>query len=39
MEMFATVLSVICIVTLVWQIFGSIWNIIAIFFDLFKKQQ
>ena len=36
MTAFATVLSVVLLLVLVWQILGSIWNIIAIVFDLFK---
>ena len=38
MTIFATILAVVCLITLGWQIFGSIWNIIAIFLDLAKKQ-
>ena len=38
METFATVLSAGIILVLFWQILGSIWNIVAIFFDLLKKQ-
>ena len=36
MTVLATVLSVVLLLVLAWQILGSIWNIIAIVFDLFK---
>jgi hypothetical protein len=36
MEILATILSVLCIVYLAYGILGSIWNIIAIFFELAK---
>ena len=38
METAATVLAVVLLAFLAWQIWGSIWNIIAIFLGLFKKE-
>ena len=37
MTTFATILSVVILLVLAWQIWGSIWNIIAIFLGLFKE--
>ena len=37
MTTFATVLFVVFLIVLAWQIWGSIWNIIAIFLGLFKE--
>lgn len=37
MTVFATILSVAILLELVWQIWGSIWNIVAIFLGLFKE--
>jgi hypothetical protein len=37
MTTFATILSVVLLLILVWQILGSVWNIVAIVLDLFKK--
>ena len=37
MTTFATVLSVVILLVLAWQIWGSIWNIIAIVLGLFKE--
>lgn len=37
MTIFASVLSVAILLTLIWQIWGSIWNIIAIFLGLFRE--
>lgn len=37
MTTFATILSVALLLTLAWQILGSVWNILAIVLDLFKK--
>lgn len=39
METFATILSVAFLLILVWQILGSVWNIIAIVLGLFKDQE
>lgn len=38
MEIAATILAVVLLAILAWQILGSIWNIIAIFLGLFKKE-
>ena len=38
METAATVLAVVLLAILAWKIWGSIWNIIAIFLGLFKKE-
>lgn len=38
METAVTVLAVVLLAILAWQIWGSIWNIIAIFLGLFKKE-
>lgn len=37
MTIFATVLSVVLLLVLAWQILGSVWNILAIVLDLFKN--
>ena len=37
MTTFATILSVVILLVLAWQIWGSYWNIIAIFLGLFKE--
>lgn len=36
MEIFATILSAVFILYLAYGILGSIWNIVAIFFELAK---
>jgi hypothetical protein len=37
MTIFATILSVVILLILIWQILGSVWNIVAIVLDLFKE--
>ena len=37
MTTFATVLSVVILLVLAWQIWGSIWNIIVIVLGLFME--
>jgi len=37
MTIVVTILSVVILATLVWQILGSLYNILAIVLDLFKK--
>lgn len=37
MTVFATILSAVLLLVLAWQILGSVWNILAIILDLFKK--
>lgn len=37
MTIFATILSVVLLLVLAWQILGSVWNILAIVLDLFKN--
>lgn len=37
MTTFATILAVVILLELAWQIWGSVWNIIAIFLGLFKE--
>jgi len=36
MTVFATILSVVILAVLAWQIWGSIWNILAIVLELFR---
>lgn len=36
MTMVATVISVLILAVLAWQIWGSIWNILAIVLELFR---
>lgn len=38
MQTFATILSVVLLLILAWQILGSVWNIIAIVMGLFKDK-
>lgn len=38
MTVFATILTVIILAMLAWQIAGSVWNILAIVLDLFKNK-
>ena len=37
MPIFATVLSVVILAVLAWQIWGSVWNILAIVLELFRS--
>jgi hypothetical protein len=36
MTIFATILSVAILAVLAWQIWGSVWNILAIVLELFR---
>ena len=36
MTIFATILSVAILVVLAWQIWGAVWNILAIVLELFR---
>ena len=36
MQVFLSIVSVALLALLAWQVWGSIWNIIAIFISLFK---
>lgn len=38
MTIFATILAVVLLIMLAWQILGSVWNILAIVLDLFKNK-
>lgn len=38
MNTLAVILSVAALVMLAWQIFGSVWNIVAIVWGLFKDR-
>jgi hypothetical protein len=37
MTILATIFSAILLLVLIWQILGSVWNIVAIVVDLFKN--